>query len=400
MASTAATSPGIVNSLYPAEQQRNHIPTMDIQNDGMTTPDEIFSQLDQGASESFDLYQNCMQPTNSIEDINLNLAMEPTTGISQILPNYEITTQLSVPTREAAYRVELPPRFHESNPSRYVETAAAEAARQLRQGFIRRKQKGNRDSNLSIISYNSADTDISVNTKHSSMTSLESQSSRSSRKFCPQRSSGSSISLKKTHGRSSSLSVASNPPSEILCTYPNCTTTFTREPDRARHEASKHNSRPSFTCLLHTCAKSCQDDCKNRQHNLPYYNARADKMKEHLEKEHGWSLRQRDIPTSFLKPYERHQRGWRCRVCKADLGSWHDKECDIEAHPEHCMEDLHISFKRMSVEEPGNQGLKKLGSADTDKALPETPLDFGDDEYWTTEFLDGLDLFSSSDACM
>jgi hypothetical protein len=123
-------------------------------------------------------------------------------------------------------------------------------------------------------------------------------------------------------------------------------------------------------------------------------------MKEHLEKEHGWSLKQVDIPKSFLKPYERHQRGWRCRVCKTDLGSWHDKECDIDAHSEHCTEGLHTSFKRMSIEEPSNQGLKKLGSADTGKALPETPLDIGDDEYLTTEFLDGLDLFPSSDAYM
>lgn len=399
MASTAATSPGAVNSLYPAERQRNHIPMMDIRNNGMTAPAEIIPRLDQGASESFGLYRNSMQPTNSIEDINVNLAMEPTTSIFQILPNYETTTRLSMPIQEAAYCAELPPRFHEPKPSLHVDTAAAEATRQLRQGLNGRKQKGNRDSNLSISSYNSADTDISVNTKHSSMTSLESQSSRSSRKFCPQRSSGSSISLKKTHGRSSSLSVASNPPSEILCAHPNCTTTFTRESDRARHEASKHNSRPSYTCLLHTCAKSCQDDCKNRQHNLPYHNARPDKMKEHLEKEHGWSLKQGDIPKSFLKPYERHQRGWVCRICKIDIGSWHDKECDIEAHSEHCTEGLQTSFKRMSVEEPGNQGLKKLGSADTDKALPETPLEICDDEVWTTEFLDEPDFFSSSDAC-
>ncbi|KAE9371034.1 hypothetical protein N431DRAFT_425726 [Stipitochalara longipes BDJ] len=107
-------------------------------------------------------------------------------------------------------------------------------------------------------------------------------------------------------------------------------------------------------------------------------------MKKHLERVHGWRLKQSDIPKSFLKSCERQQRGWTC-ACGTILGNWHDNEDRIAAHSANCTEALQTSFKRMSVEEPGKDGDRKGASLTLDKSLPYI-ID-PEDEEWVKGFL-------------
>jgi hypothetical protein len=352
----------------------------------LTTQNEMFLP-DPAEPKGFEQYQNWMQPIDSIDDLHIDPIAVPTLNSLQMPSNYEASARMSMPIQSGACHTQLSSRSHVSCPLPYANAPAPMAAALLlRQAGTARKQSSNRESVQSHSSYNSINTDMGVNTGRSSVTSLESLSSRSSRRLPPQKtmsSSGSSL-LKKTHRRSSSLGGSSNPPSEISCTYPGCARTFTREPDRIRHESSIHSNEVRYTCLLHTCTASCQDSCNNKDHNSPYQNSRADKMKEHLERIHGWRLKQSNIPKSFLKSYERQQRGWIC-ACGTILGSWHDNEDRIAAHSASCTEGLQTSFKRMSVEELCKDGDRKGGSPALNKPLPRTINP--EEEEWVKGFL-------------
>jgi len=110
----------------------------------------------------------------------------------------------------------------------------------------------------------------------------------------------------------------------------------------------------------------------DKMHSSSYHNARPDKMKEHLEKVHSWSLKQNEIPKAFRHSYERQQRGWVCSSCGEYIGSWHDNRDNIAAHYMICTTEstaeLQASFKRMSVEEVGIDGARKGG--DMEKGWP------------------------------
>jgi hypothetical protein len=341
----------------------------------LTAQNEMFLPSDPAVPEGFEQYQNWMQPIGPIDDIYMDPTSIPT------------SKPVSMPIQSGARHTQLPSRSHVSCPLPDTEDSApAAAALLLRQAVTARRHDANRESVQSHSSYNSINTDTGVNTGRSSVTSLGSISSRSSRRLPPQKtmSSSGSLLLKKTHSRSSSLGGSAKTPLEIPCTYPNCFRTFTRDPDRIRHESSIHSTEVGYTCLLHTCTASCPDSCNNKDHNSPYQNSRADKMKEHLERIHGWRLKQSDIPKSFLKSYERQQRGWIC-ACGTIMGSWHDNEDRIAAHSASCTEGLQTSFKRMSVEERSKDGDRKGGSPDLDKALPRT---FNpEDEEWFKDLL-------------
>ena len=347
----------------------------------------MFLPSDQHVPEDLEPYQNWMQPNRPLDDLHIDPTSVLTSKLPPTPPDYEASARISMPIQSGAYHTQFPSRSHVSYPLPYTNSPAPMAAALLlRQAGTSRKQDANRESVQSNSSYNSIDTDMSMYSGRSSVTSLESVTSRSSRRLLPQKTmspSGSAL-LKKTHPRSSSLGGSSNPPSEISCTYPNCASTFTREPDRIRHESSIHSTEVRYTCLLHTCTVSCPDGCNNKDHNSLYQNSRADKMKEHLERTHGWRLKQSDIPKSFLKSYERQQRGWVC-ACGTSLGSWHDNEDRIAAHSASCTEGLQTSFKRMSVEEPGNDGDRKGGSPALGKALPR--IINQEDEEWVRGFM-------------
>lgn len=351
------------------------------------TQNEMFLPSDPTAPEDFEQYQNWMQSIGPIGDVHMDPTPVPTSTLLLMSSNYEASARMSMPIQSGACHPQLPSRSHVSYPLPSANAPApVAAALLLRQAGTARRQDVNRESVQSHSSYNSIDTDMGVTTGRSSVTSLESLSSRSSRRPPPQKtmsSSGSSL-LRKTHPRSSSLGGSANPLSEISCTYPDCSRTFTREPDRIRHESSIHSTEVRYTCLLHTCTASCPDSCNNKDHNSPYQNSRADKMKEHLERVHGWRLKQNEIPKSFLKSYERQQRGWIC-ACGTILGSWHDDEDQIAAHSESCTEGLRMSFKRISVEEPSKNGDGKVGGPALDKALPR--IVNPEDEEWVKGFL-------------
>src|SRR5271170_1859116 len=100
MALSSTRSPGVVNSSYSAGLQNNDIGTM-MDNQDLTTPSEIFPPSDLVAPEDFGLYQDWMQPMNSFDDINVNPVMELTSSISQMSPNYETTTRVSMPIQRA-----------------------------------------------------------------------------------------------------------------------------------------------------------------------------------------------------------------------------------------------------------------------------------------------------------
>jgi len=278
------------------------------------------------------------------------------------------TSTFSVASPSEPYYSALPSRSRASLRSESSNAAAA-ATLLLRQSFVKSKQDRTRDSVQSTSSYNSTNSDMSMrwSSKHSSTSSLRGQSPPSLRKPSQK---PMHLSVKKLHRRSSSLSRASNsiPSSDIPCTYPGCTSTFTRDPDRIRHESVFHSNKVGYTCLLHTCAASCSELCTDRIHSSPYHNARPDKMKEHLEKVHNWSLKQGEIPEAFLRSYERQQRGWMCSSCGEDIGSWHDNRDNIAAHSMTCAAGLQASFKRMSVEELGIDETRKGG--DMEKEWP------------------------------
>lgn len=380
---SSTRGPGVVNGLFSTGLQINDIAIMmDNQDQHLAILNETFPQSDLAVREGSGQYQDWMQPIGSIDDINISPTLGTTSKFSRMPPKYEPTARASMPIQSGTHHTQLLSRSHVSHPLPYPNAPAPMAAALLqRQAVTGSKQDVNRDSVQSTSSYNSIETDMSINTKHSSITTVDSQSSRSSRKLPPQKTMSSSVSSvsKKTHRRSSSLGGGSNPPSEIPCTYPGCTSTFTREPDRIRHESSIHKTEVGYTCLLHTCAVSCPDDCTDKHHNSPYQNARPDKMKEHLEKAHGWKLKQSDIPKSFLKSYHRQRRGWICG-CGTSVGSWHDNEDRIAAHYVSCTARLQASFRRMSMEEPGEEGYRKGGSPATDKPLPR--IYSQEDEDW------------------
>jgi hypothetical protein len=308
-----------------------------------------------GLSGEFGQYQNCMDSASFIDDFNMNSSAGQTSTFSVVSPSEPYYSAL--PSRSRASL-----RSESSN-------AAAEATLLLRQSFAKSKQDRTRDSVQSTSSYNSMNSDTSMrwSSKHSSTSSLGGQSVSSLRKSSQK---PMHLSVKKSHSRSSSLSRASNsiPSSDIPCTYLGCKITFTRDPDRIRHESVFHSNKVGFTCLLHTCAASCSELCTNKIHRSPYHNARPDKMKEHLEKVHNWSLKQSEIPEEFQHSYERQRRGWVCSSCGESIGSWHDNRDNIAAHYKICREGLQASFKRMSVEELGIDGARKRG--DMEKEWP------------------------------
>jgi hypothetical protein len=359
---------------------------MSNQQQHLMTQNEMFLPSDPAISEGFEQYQNWMQPIGPIDDLHIDPTPVHTPKLPPRPSNYEASARMSMPIQSGACHAQLPSRSHVSYPLPHTDAPAPMAAALLlRQAGAARKQDTNRESVQSNSSYNSIDTDMGMHSGRSSVTSLDSLSSRSSRRLPSQKtmsSSGSSL-LKKTHRRSCSLGGSSNP-LEISCTYPDCASTFTREPDRIRHESSIHSTEVRYTCLLHTCTASCPDGCNNKDHNSPYQNSRADKMKEHLERIHGWRLKQGDIPKSFLKSYERHQRGWIC-ACGTILDSWHDNKDQIAAHSASCNEELQASFKRMSVEEFGKDGDRKGGSPALGKALPR--IINQEDEEWVRGFM-------------
>jgi hypothetical protein len=308
-----------------------------------------------GLSGDFGQYQNCMDPTSFIKDFDMNSSAEQTSTLSVVSPSEPYYSPL--PSRSRASL-----RSESSN-------AAAEATLLLRQSFAKSKQDRTRDSVQSTSSYNSMNSDMSMrwSSKHSSTSSLGGQSVPSFRKPSQK---PMHLSVKKPHSRSSSMSRASNstPSSDIPCTYLDCTITFTKDPDRIRHESVFHSNKVGYTCLLHTCAASCSELCTDKIHSSSYHNARPDKMKEHLEKVHSWSLKQSEIPEAFLHSYERQQRGWVCSSCGEDIGSWHDNRDNVAAHYMICTARFQASFKRMSLEELGIDGARKDG--DIEKEWP------------------------------
>jgi len=301
-------------------------------------------------------YQNCVHPTSFNTDFNMNSSSGQASNLSVVSPaesNYSALPSRSLTSLR-------------SEPS--DNNAVAAATLILRQKSVRSKQDRTRDSAQSTSSYNSMNSDMSTrrSSKYSSASSVGGQSVSSLRKPSQK---PMHLSVKKLHSRSSSTSRASNsiPSSDIPCTDPGCPKTFTRDPDRIRHESAFHENKVVYTCLLHTCAASCSEPCTNKTHSSPYSNSRPDKMKEHLEKVHGSRLKQSEIPKEFLNSYEWQQRGWVCSSCGEYIGSWHDNRDNIAAHYLFCAAGLQASFKRMSVE-VGVDGAGK--GEDTEKRWP------------------------------
>ncbi|KAF4630256.1 hypothetical protein G7Y89_g7891 [Cudoniella acicularis] len=355
---------------------------------------EAISQSAFAPANNVDQYQQqWMQPVHdSSHDPNAGTFMSDYSGFPL---NYPTPSRVSMPIQSTTYHTPPPPRSHVSQPPPLTDSAASTvAAFILRQKMIGNIQDLNRDSVQTMSSFSSMETDITPSTNRSSTTTLSSQTSQPPRKLPPQKTMSSSTSSKKTHRRipSTGSSTVSSPAPRIPCTHPTCTTTFGRPSDRVRHLESIHNNNSGYTCLLHTCSQSCPDACKNEEHiKRPLRNARQDKMKEHLEKVHGWRLeKMSDVPTAFGKSaeWEREKRGWRCGLCGKELGSWWDVDGrrEIEEHAESCTGELELeiqgALKRLSVEDPVGGligGLAKNGSGlrvnvDKDKALPRKPV--------------------------
>ncbi|PMD67651.1 uncharacterized protein K444DRAFT_606561 [Hyaloscypha bicolor E] len=284
-----------------------------------------------GLSGAFGQNQNCIDPTSFTMDYDMNSSAGQTSTLSMVSPSEPFYSD--PPSRPRA-----PLRSEPSD-----NNAVARATLMLRPSSVRSKQDRTRDSVQSTSSYSPMNSDMSTkwSSKCSSTSSFGGQSVSSFRKPSQK---PMHLSVKKPHSRSSSISRASNsiPSSDIPCTDPDCSKTFTRDPDRKRHESSFHKNKVGYTCLLHTCAASCPEPCTDKIHKSSYYNARPDKMKEHLEKVHGWRLKQSEIPEEFRHSYEWQQRGWVCSYCWEDIGSWHDDRDKIAAHHRICRQGCRL----------------------------------------------------------
>jgi hypothetical protein len=310
--------------------------------------------------QDFSQYPNFVDPQSLIHGYSMNSSTGQSSTLSMVSPSEPNPS--TIPSRSRA-------SLHfEPHP------AVAETGVLLRQSLVKSKQDKRRDLVQSTSSYNSMNSDMSMewSSKHSSTSSFGSQSVQLLRNSSQKRM---HMSIKKSHSRSSSTSRVSNSIQsfDIPCSYSvseGCTSTFTRDPDRIRHEDVFHINKVRYTCLLHTCAASCSGNCKDKiHHSRPYKNGRPDKMKEHLEKVHNWSLKVNEMPKAFRQSYDWQQKGWICRACGEFIGDWHENRGNIEGHEITCGV-LQASFKRVSVEEPGVGGARKGGDMEKGWPLP------------------------------
>ncbi|KAH6666808.1 hypothetical protein B0J14DRAFT_188677 [Halenospora varia] len=351
--------------------------------------------------------QDWMQPISSTSESSY----DPSTALDfnfQDFPEYG-PARASMPIQGTPHHNPTP-RSHISQPMPYRgATAPSHAAYLLREEMTANPQGLHRGSIASTSSHSSMDTFLTkpsdnsgYSTPSSTTSSWYSQSSNPlPRRLPPQRTMSSSISSKRIQHPVSALEADGNTSLSVRvpCSYSTCPTTFGRDADRVRHEATKHSTDGGFICLLHTCSSSCPEKCTNKQHKMPpYRNARADKMKDHLHRAHNWTLKQKEIPKAFSKNLKHGPLGWTCG-CGIFLGNWHEDEADIVAHVEACNGEpdqaLELDFKRLSVEDPFV--LKKEGSVKSrssgmsrstrgsslsiDKALPPTPLNIGGEKF-------------------
>ena len=303
-------------------------------------------------------HQDFVEPQSLIHDYSMNSSTGQPSTLSMVSPSEPNSSTISYRSRASLH-------FEPS-------AAVATTVEDLRQSLFKSKQDKSLDPVQSTSPY-SSHMSKEWSSKHSSTSSFGSQSVQLLRNSSQK---PMHMSIKKSHSRSSSTSRASNSiqPSDIPCSYSvshGCTSTFTRDPDRIRHEDVFHINKVRYTCLLHTCAASCSEDCKDKiHHSRPYKNGRPDKMKEHLEKVHNWSLKVNEIPKAFRHSYDWRQRGWICRACGRFIGDWHDNRGNIEGHEMICEGVLQASLKRMSVEEPGVGGARKGGDVEKWWPLP------------------------------
>jgi hypothetical protein len=218
--------------------------------------------------------------------------------------------------------------------------------------------ENHRESTQSSSSYNSTNTGRSISSKHSSTTSVESRPSRLARPSLSQTMSSGST---KSHPRSNSNIMSSAGLSNIPCTEPECTATFTRNSDRERHIEAQHDN-VKYKCLLHTCTSQCVFDCQDPQHGHAVPRSRRDKVRKHLEREHGWNIASKDVPESWLWSYIRQRTGWSCSSCGVFLGNWTENSDIISHHTKVCTEGLPNLIKRLSMEEPNEHAFGSSNS--------------------------------------
>ncbi|CZR60720.1 uncharacterized protein PAC_10616 [Phialocephala subalpina] len=225
-------------------------------------------------------------------------------------------------------------------------SSAAAVARHLIHPF---PLESGRESFQSSSSYDSTNTGWSLSSKHASKSSMASSIGNRSVRSLGAATMSSRPGPRKGHSRSTSNS-SNTLPSNIPCTEPDCSTTFTRPSDRDRHIETQHDDR-LYECLLHTCTSQCPEQCQDPHHSCAFRRGRRDKITAHLKEVHGENVTGKKLPESWLWLYIWQKSGWSCKSCGVVLGNWIENADAFEGHSEVCTGGLPNLVKRMSVEE-------------------------------------------------
>jgi hypothetical protein len=251
-------------------------------------------------------------PSSAYFNPNIRSSSSHTTG------SYNTVARASLPIQNASRRQVNRPRAHQSAPSKYSNGPSDPASSH---GPFGQDLYGHKIGVANRYSQGSSSTDPSLRSNRSSKTTVDSQASLSNglSQATISSSTAPGTPLRGHQTASPADTISSTPARMFSCMEPLCMEKFTRKADRERHEGTKHGGA-KYTCLLDVCNASCSNPCALKYHNTPFQDARADKLKAHLAGFHSMSLKQKDIPKSWRKPYEQFYMGWLCSDCGEYFG--------------------------------------------------------------------------------
>jgi hypothetical protein len=354
------------------------------------TPRERYSSLIHNSPNRIISPDNTgVPPSSAYSNPNIRSSSSHTTG------SYNTIARASLPIQNASHRQVNHPRAHLSAPSKYFNGPSDLVSSH---GPLGQELYGHRIGDTNRYSEGSSSTDPSLRSNHSSKTTVDSQASLSNGlSQATISSSATPGTLLQYHQTASPADTISNNPARMLsCMEPLCVEKFTRKADKERHQGTKHGGA-KYTCLLDVCNTSCSNPCTLKYHNKPFQNARPDKLKAHLASFHNISLKQKDIPKSWRKPYEQSYMGWLCSDCREYLGNWEQNEDGINNHSTQCalwdwsqepdlLEDLTDVVASAADPLSGLQnGLKRWSIEDIEKLGTQTE----DHDAYDELFLDG-----------